>query len=75
MIDPQQLAALQAKTKSIKAEITLDHPKRSLSLMLSPSTPEDEVAIQQVLSQLSQQMAIQLDSFLGIKGKMREISG
>lgn len=72
MIDPQQLAAMQAKTKSIKAVIRIDYPDKSLKLSLNTDDPEGVPMIPQILTQFAQQLATQLYSFMMIEGRLVE---
>jgi len=72
MIDPAQLAAMQQKTRNIKAVIRVDYPDKSLKLSLSTDDPEGVPMIPNILGQFAQQLATQLYSFMLVEGKLVE---
>lgn len=72
MIDPTQLAAMQQKTRNIKALIKVDYPAKTLTLSLVTDDPEGIPMIPQILEQFSQQLATQLSSFMAMEGRIVE---
>lgn len=72
MVDPAQLAAMQQKTRNVKALIRVDYPEKSLTLTLSTEDPEGVPMIPQILEQFSKQLATQLSSFMAMEGKIVE---
>ena len=74
--DPQQMAAVKAITSNIRAQMRVDKAERSLTLKLNYDGQSQEVhqAVQNLLSQLTDQFATQLDVFFGIKGEIIEVT-
>ena len=73
MIDPQRLAEMQQHTKDIKARIRVVYPENKLELVFEPSNEQAVPIVQQMLEQLSNQLAVQLGSLLSIKGEITDI--
>jgi len=75
MVDPAQLAAMQQKTRNIKALIRVDYPAQNLTLSLTTDDPEGAQMVPQILEQFSKQLATQLSSFMAMEGKIVEKHG
>lgn len=72
-VDPAQLAAMQNTTRHIKGIIRIDYKTNKIEVSLNSELPEASDLIPQLLSQLSEQLAVQLASFMKIEGEIVEI--
>jgi len=72
MINPKDLAMIQGVTQNIKGKIEIDYNKNSLELFLETGDPKAQAAIPGMLSQLADQFATQLFSFMRIQGEIIE---
>lgn len=73
MPDPKQLANVQLVTKDIKGTIICDYKTNTLTIRLATQDPSVTPIAHDLLEQLTQQLAMQLNAFFAIKGEITQV--
>lgn len=73
MPDPQTMAQVQAVTNKITATIEIDYTKGSVTLALESKDLQAQASIANLLGQLANGLATQLQAFFAIQGEIVEI--
>lgn len=72
-IDPEKLAQFQELSKHIKAQVTVNYPENSVLLVMSTQEPQAAQLIPKLLEQFAQGLAVQMSSFMAIRGEITEV--
>jgi len=73
IVDPQQLAKIQAVSKFINAKMTVNYKENSILLELTADQAEARELIPSLIEQLSGLLATQLNTFFAMSGELVEI--
>ena len=71
--DPKQLAALQQVTKNIRGEIICNYKENTLTIRLGTQEQTVVPVVHDLLEQLTQQLATQLQAFFAISGEITQV--